>query len=177
MIPPEGEPARFGLELAGNEVFLKADLDWAGDYHEGFTIAVPKALPVGIEGLILKNRLVFNGRAGDGTFITTPSTCLGAATPGPSGSVYSTFLLAGSYAEEEQPGYELPPERRTAIRVADPARDLAERMHDDSLRPLDRGQTGDDRNRLARRGGGGDRRSPHPRRGRTGQLRRPGPRR
>ncbi len=46
-IPQPGEPARFGLELAGNEVFLEGDLDWAGDYHEGFTIAVPKALPVG----------------------------------------------------------------------------------------------------------------------------------
>ena len=46
VIPPAGEPARFGLELAGNEVFLEADLAWDGDYHEGFTIKVPKALPI-----------------------------------------------------------------------------------------------------------------------------------
>ncbi len=108
VIPPTGQPARFGLELAGNEVFLQADVAWNSDYHEGFTIAVPKALPAGIEGLILKNRLVFNGRAGDGTFITTPSTCLGEAAPGPSGHVYSTLLRASSYAEEASPGYQFP---------------------------------------------------------------------
>jgi hypothetical protein len=108
VIPPNGEPARFGLELAGNEVFLKADLAWDSDYHEGFTIAVPKALPIaGLEDLILKNRLVFNGRAGDGTFITTPSTCLGPAVA-PHEHEYSTYLLAASFAEEESPGYSFP---------------------------------------------------------------------
>jgi hypothetical protein len=107
--PPAGEPARFGLELLGKEIFLRADVDWAGDFHEGFTIAVPKALELpGLEGVILKNRLVFDGTAGDGTFITTPSTCLGEGTPGPSGSIYSTYLLAASYAEEESPGYQFP---------------------------------------------------------------------
>ena len=107
--PPPGEPARFGLELLGKEIFLKADVASGGDYHEGFTIAVPKALELpGLEGLILKNRLVFDGAAGDGTFITTPSTCLGAASPGPSGSRYSTYLLAASYAEEASPGYRFP---------------------------------------------------------------------
>ena len=110
VVPSEGEPARFGLELAGNEVFLKADVAWAGDYHEGFTIAVPQVADLEplVKGLILKNRLVFDGRAGDGTFITTPSTCLGEATPGPSESAYSTYLLAGSYAEEAQSGYVFP---------------------------------------------------------------------
>jgi hypothetical protein len=112
VIPPEGEPARFGLELAGNEVFLKADLAYDSDYHEGFTIAVPHALPIElplelIKGLILKNRLVFDGRSGDGTFITTPSTCLGQAFI-QSGSLYSTYLLAASYEEEAQPGYSFP---------------------------------------------------------------------
>jgi len=114
VIPPEGEPARFGLELAGNEVFLKADVAYDGNYHEGFTIAVPHALPIElplplglIKGLILKNRLVFNGRAGDGTFITTPSTCLGEAFT-QSGSLYSTYLLAASYEEEAQAGYTFP---------------------------------------------------------------------
>lgn len=108
VIPPEGEPARFGLELAGNEVYLEASLVWESDFHEGFTIKVPKALPIPlIEGLILQNRLVFNGRAGDGTFITTPSTCLGEAVA-PHEHDYSTYLLAGSYTEEAEPGYEFP---------------------------------------------------------------------
>jgi len=109
VVPPNGEPARFGLELLTKEIFLKADVDWAGDFHEGFTIAVPKALELpGLEGVILQNRLVFDGTAGDGTFITNPSTCLGEGTPGPSGDVYSTFLLAASYAEEASPGYRFP---------------------------------------------------------------------
>ncbi len=113
VVPPTGEPARFGLELAGNEVFLEADVAWDSDYHEGFTINVPKALAIMFEGLpinglILKNRLVFDGTAGDGTFITTPSTCLGEAFPGPSGHRYATYLLAASYAEEESPGYQFP---------------------------------------------------------------------
>jgi hypothetical protein len=108
VVPPVGEPARFGLELVNNEVFLEADIASDGDYHEGFTIKVPKALPIpGIEGLILQNRLVFNGRAGDGSFITTPSTCLGEAFT-ESGSLYSTLLRAASYEEEEQAGYSFP---------------------------------------------------------------------
>ena len=107
--PAFGEAARFGLELGGKEVFLRGDVAWAGDYHEGFTIDVPKTLPIG--GLVLKNRLVFEGTAGDGTFLTTPSTCFGPAYApgwaegelpnGPSGSTYSTWLLAQSWSEKE----------------------------------------------------------------------------
>ncbi len=103
--PPQGQPARFGLHLAGNVVYLEADLDSSGDYHEGFTIHVPD-LPL-LEGLILKNRLVFDGRAGDGTFITTPSTCWDPESP-PHEHAYSTYLLASSIAEEASPGYSFP---------------------------------------------------------------------
>jgi hypothetical protein len=105
VVPKQGEAARFGLELAGNEVFLEGDIASSSDYHEGFTIAVPHALPIElgplhelVKGLILKNRLVFNGRAGDGTFLTTPSTCHGQAFI-ESGSEYSTLLRAASYEE------------------------------------------------------------------------------
>ncbi|HEU5063329.1 MAG TPA: hypothetical protein VFT79_09295 [Solirubrobacterales bacterium] len=101
VVPVEGESARFGLRLADNNVYLEGDADWSGNYHEGFTIEVPKVLPAALEGFVLKNRLVFNGRAGDGTFITTPSTCLGEAFT-ESGSVYSTYLLAASYPQLEQ---------------------------------------------------------------------------
>jgi hypothetical protein len=108
LVPQQGQAARFGLELLGNEVFLEGDIASAGDYHEGFTIKVPKALPLElpellgnlVPALILKNRLVFNGRAGDGTFLTTPSTCHGQAFT-ESGSEYSTLLRAASYEEIE----------------------------------------------------------------------------
>jgi hypothetical protein len=111
VVPIHGEAARFGLELGGHEVFLRGDVAWDSDYHEGFTIDVPETLPVG--GLVLKNRLVFEGKAGDGTFLTTPSTCLGEAFPwGPSGHAYSTWLLANSWKEkkeeEEGKGYVFP---------------------------------------------------------------------
>ncbi|HKO39325.1 MAG TPA: hypothetical protein VJU14_13255 [Solirubrobacterales bacterium] len=114
VVPVEGESARFGLKLAGNEVYLEGDADWSGNYHEGFTIEVPSVLPEDLGGLlgsdngfILKNRLVFDGRAGDGTFITTPSTCLGEAFT-ESGSIYSTLLRAGSYEQFAKPGYVWP---------------------------------------------------------------------
>ena len=96
--PAYGESARFGLELGGKEVFLRGDVAWSSDYHEGFTIDVPKTLPIG--GLVLKNRLVFEGTSGDGTFITTPSTCFGEAFT-ESGSIYSTWLRAQSWSEKE----------------------------------------------------------------------------
>ncbi len=105
VVPAEGEPARFGFELAGNEIFLKASVAWASDYHEGFTIEVPKATELEplINGLILKNRLVFRGRAGNGTFITTPTTCLGPPVS-PFEHVYSTWLRADSY-EKPDPNF------------------------------------------------------------------------
>jgi hypothetical protein len=109
VVPKQGEASRFGLELAGNEVFLEGDVAWDGNYHEGFTIHVPRATefePV-INGVVLKNRLFFDGRSGDETFITTPVTCLGEAVP-PHEHDYSTYLLASSWAEEESAGYEFP---------------------------------------------------------------------
>jgi hypothetical protein len=91
LVPAQGEPALFGFRVLGNPVFLKSDVEWNGNYHEGFTIAVPKS-PV---GEVLKNRLSFNGRAGNGTFLTIPSTCLDPAVS-PNEHVYSTFLRADS---------------------------------------------------------------------------------
>lgn len=100
LVPKEGQPARFGFRILDNEVFLEADVDWSGDYHEGFTIAVPKS-PI---GEILKNRLVFDGRAGNGTFLTLPSTCFDPAQAGFE-RVYSTLLRADSL---EQPNPNFP---------------------------------------------------------------------
>lgn len=100
LVPKDGQPARFGFRILGSNVFLEADVEWAGDYHEGFTIAVPES-PI---GKLLKNRLVFNGRAGNGTFLTNPSTCFDPAQPGFE-HVYSTFLRADS---KEQPNPSFP---------------------------------------------------------------------
>jgi len=108
IVPKFGEPALFGLSIAGNDVYLEADIAWEGNYHEYFTIHVAKLELDGIPGLgefarIAQNRLVFDGRSGDGTFITTPSTCHNPETP-PFEQTYSTFLRADSY-EDENPTF------------------------------------------------------------------------
>lgn len=87
--PPAGEPARFGFSLLGKNVYLRAGVAWEGDYHEYFTIDAPIS-PI---GHVLKNRLVFEGRAGNGTFITTPTTCFDWTQPAFK-HVYSTYLRA-----------------------------------------------------------------------------------
>ena len=56
---------------------------------------------------VLTNRLTFDGRSGDGTFITTPTTCLDPEQPGFEG-IYSTWLLAASHEELASPGYTFP---------------------------------------------------------------------
>ena len=111
IVPKDGEPARFGLSIAGNDVFLEADIEWEGDLHEYFTIHVHKLELEGIPAeiaRIAKNRLSFDGTAGDGTFITTPTTCFGEAKPASAGSafehVYSTWLRADSF-EEPDPNF------------------------------------------------------------------------
>ena len=91
LVPNNGEPALFGFSAVGQNVFLKSDVEWSGDYHEGFTIAVPEP-PLGAK--ILINRLVFTGTAG-GAFLTTPSTCHDPAQA-QFAHTYSTYLRADS---------------------------------------------------------------------------------
>jgi hypothetical protein len=77
MVQPDGMPARFGMSVpvVGGEIYLDGGVAWDGDYHESFDI---KDITDAI-GLI-ETRLVFDGRAGDGTFITMPSQCSGQQT-------------------------------------------------------------------------------------------------
>jgi hypothetical protein len=76
LVPEEGHPAEFGFHvpLIEANVLLVADIDWAGDYHEGFTISdIPNSAP------LTENRLIFEGTAG-GSFLTLPSECNGPST-------------------------------------------------------------------------------------------------
>jgi hypothetical protein len=102
VVPKFGEPARFGFSVPNpviveppSDVYLEADVAWDSDYHEGFTIKVPKA-----SGLkLLKNRLIFEGQShsppGIGYFITTPSTCFDPTSP-THAHTYSTYARADS---------------------------------------------------------------------------------
>jgi hypothetical protein len=80
LVPDNGTPALFGFNvnipaLLDADVFLVADVAWNTDYHEGFTISnVPNTVP------LTENRLVFNGTAGQGTFLTMGSQCNGPST-------------------------------------------------------------------------------------------------
>jgi hypothetical protein len=100
--PKVGESARFGFSVPNpviveppSDVYLEGDVAWDSDYHEGFTIHVPKA--AGLK--LLKNRLVFEGQShaapGVGQFLTTPSTCLDPGNPA-FAHTYSTYARADS---------------------------------------------------------------------------------
>jgi hypothetical protein len=104
LVPKPGEPARFGFTveavpdlplLPPSDVFLEADVAWESDYHEGFTINVPKVSGV----KLLENRLVFDGRAHvaghPGFFLTTPSTCFDPSSA-TFAHTYSTYARGDS---------------------------------------------------------------------------------
>jgi hypothetical protein len=82
IVPKPGEPAEFGLRvnllgIVDTTIYLEGTVAWEADYHEGFTIRnVPNAVP------LARNRLVFEGLAGNGTFITVGSDCQGTTTTG-----------------------------------------------------------------------------------------------
>jgi hypothetical protein len=78
--PAPGLPLEFGIhvevpEVANEHIFLEGHVDWRGDYHEYFEIDnVSKAIP------IVKSKLLFEGRAGEGNFLTLPSVCSTSTT-------------------------------------------------------------------------------------------------
>jgi hypothetical protein len=101
--PNPGEPALFGFVVAGEEVvYLETDVSWESDYHEAFTIRLPKSEP---PFTTLQSRLVNFGRdagnlegagEGNGTYLTNPTTCF---DPTEWPTLYSTWFRAESYGE------------------------------------------------------------------------------
>ncbi len=82
IVPKQGEPAEFGfrvnlLGIVDLSIYLQGSVNWESDYHEGFTIrAIPNTVP------LARNRLNFEGLAGNGSFITVGSDCDGSTTTG-----------------------------------------------------------------------------------------------
>ena len=112
MVPKQGEPARFGFTveavplipaLPASDIYLEAGVASESDYHEFFTIAVPKVSLV----KLLENRLIFNGLAhagsGVGHFLTTPSTCFDP-TSAQFSHTYSTYAR-GDSLESPDPSF------------------------------------------------------------------------
>ena len=123
---------------AGSEVYLKADVDWNGDYHEGFTIAVPEP-PLGAR--IYKNRLVFNG---DRRQRDLPDQPEHLPRPGP-GAVRPHLLDLPAGRLGRGPGRELP-QRLDRLRGGAAARRQTDRVRRASRSnrgsPWRRGPTG-----------------------------------
>lgn len=101
--PEPGEPARFGFVIAFQRViFLETEVAWENDFHESFTIRLPEPSP---PFSTLKSRLVNfgqeagnqkTGTAGDGTYITIPTSCF---DPSQLSTLYSTWFRAESWGE------------------------------------------------------------------------------
>ena len=98
LVPKPGEPARFGFVINNAvPVVLETEVAWESDFHESFTIKLPNTAELtGLSTLI--SRLVSFGRAGNGTFVTNPTTCFDPNDPAYE-HLYSTWFRAESYGE------------------------------------------------------------------------------
>jgi hypothetical protein len=86
---PQGLPLDFGIDvsvepLVNVHIYLEGHVSWSSDYHEYFEINnVPKEgvlLGARVPLSVLKSKLIFNGRAGAGNFLTLPSECSSTTT-------------------------------------------------------------------------------------------------
>jgi hypothetical protein len=92
--PNEGEPARLGFYIGfSKKIELKGDVAWESDFHEYFTIALPEP-SIGVS--TLRSRLIAFGQSGNGTHITTPTTCF---DPNQWSHLYSTWFRGESWGE------------------------------------------------------------------------------
>jgi hypothetical protein len=110
--PSPGLPLDFGIDVEPTpapaeglvtpvHLLLEGHVDWSGDYHEYFEINnVPDEAEVKVLGgllpikaplTVLMSQLNFNGRAGQGNFLTVPSVC---------SSTTASHLELESYAGE-----------------------------------------------------------------------------
>jgi hypothetical protein len=101
LVPAEGEPAKLGFVV--NEklpVFLETEVAWENDFHESFTIKLPfTAEATGLSTLV--SRQVTNGATtGNGTYLTTPTTCFDPNEPAFE-HLYSSWFRAESYLEPD----------------------------------------------------------------------------
>ena len=77
LVPFDGVPSMVGFLTEGGPTFIVGSLDPV-DQHVTFTIDVHP--PSATSPPIIESRLVFNGVAGNGTYLTMPSNCAGGQT-------------------------------------------------------------------------------------------------
>jgi hypothetical protein len=124
--PKAGEPAKFGFIINKQvPVFLETEVAWESDFHESFTIRLPitpeLAEKRGLSTLI--SRLVSFGQAGDGTFVTNPTTCFDPDLP-EFEHLYSTWFRAESYGDPDP----LFPHGSTAVEAKPPKEGNGQRV-------------------------------------------------
>jgi len=98
--PKPGEPALFGFNvnvlLVNFDIYLETEIEWATDYHEGFSIReIPNTLP------LEENRLVFFGNRN--AFLTLPSQCNGPSTSTLGVEPYSGQSVSGDQTTPPAP--------------------------------------------------------------------------
>jgi hypothetical protein len=74
LVPSQGVPSMVGFLTTSGVTLIVGSLD-PEDQHVTFTISDIHAPPAGPP--VVGSRLVFNGRAGNGTYLTMPSNCTG----------------------------------------------------------------------------------------------------
>ena len=77
LVPFDGVPSMVGFLATGGPTFIVGSLD-PEDQHVIFTIDVHAPSPTSPP--IIESRLVFDGKAGNGTYLTMPSNCAGGQT-------------------------------------------------------------------------------------------------
>lgn len=75
LVPFQGVPSMVGFLTKAGPTYIVGSLDPV-DQHVRFTISDIHG-PSATSPPIIRSRLVFNGRAGDGTYLTMPSNCAG----------------------------------------------------------------------------------------------------
>ncbi len=101
LVPAPGEPAKLGFVIRERvPVILETEVGWENDFHESFRIKLP-VTPAAAEASgfsTLISRLMSNGRSGNETYLTNPTTCFDP-NEAPFEKLYSTWFRAESYGE------------------------------------------------------------------------------
>jgi hypothetical protein len=102
LVPAPGEPAKLGFIIRERvPVILETQVAWENDFHESFTIKLP-VTPAAAEASgfsTLISRLMSDGRSGDETYLTNPTTCFDS-NEAAFETLYSTWFRAESYGEQ-----------------------------------------------------------------------------
>jgi hypothetical protein len=98
LVPSKGEPAKLGFVVNGAvPIFLETQVAWETDFHESFTIKLANTAEISGLSTLISRLISFGSTAGNGTYLTTPTTCYDP-NEAQYEHLYSTWFRAESYA-------------------------------------------------------------------------------